>query len=102
MIVEPENKTIDVWERYISNPEQVEYLSDLGLDTYKLIQYRYRVKQVFIDEIMSVIKYKGNDFECGIRLSDGTKMTVKEHPDELFIRINDIKNGVIEDPTKES
>ena len=101
MIVEPENKTIVVLARYIANPEQVEYLTDLGLDSYRLIQYRYREKTVFIDEIMSVIKYKGNDYECGIRLSDGSKLIIKEHPDELFIRINDIKNGTIEDNTKE-
>ena len=101
MIYEPENKTIVVLARYIANPEQVEYLTDLGLDSFRLIQYRYREKTVYVDEIMSVIKYKGNDYECGIRLSDGSKITVKEHPDSLFIRINDVKNGTIEDPTKD-
>ena len=89
-------KKVLVYERYISNPNEVKSLQDLGIDGHRLIQYRYRAREIFVEEIVSVIKYRGNDFECGVRLSDGERITIKENHDDFFIRINDVKNGTIE------
>lgn len=90
-------RRIELMERYIANPNEVEYLNDLGINTNKLIQYRYRRINPRIDEIDRIIEIPGNNQECQVKFYHGEIITVKACFDDLCILFNDLENSLFED-----
>lgn len=89
-------KRIELYERYISNADQVEQMIDLGCTKY-LIEHKYRRTNPRMDEVERIIEIPGNIFECEVLFYSGEIITVKAQFDELCILFNDLENNNIED-----
>ena len=89
--------TLEVKERFIANPDELEQLETLGLDPKKQIVYKYRRTNPRIDDIERIIEIPGNEKECKMRFYGGHTITVLENFDELCIKFNDLCNGINED-----
>ena len=84
---------IELLERYIANPEQVEQMMDLGCTKY-LIEYRYRRTNPRIDDIDRIVEIPGNPEECQVLFYSGETVVCKANFDELCIIFNDLENGI--------
>jgi hypothetical protein len=91
--------TIELMERYISNRDHLDYLETVGLkekEIQKQIEYKYRRTNPRIDDIERLIEIPGNKKECKVRFYSGQTITVKGGYDDLWIKYNDICNGIME------
>lgn len=88
---------IELYQRYISNASQIEYLEQLGVDSRKLMQYRYRRINPRLDEVERIIEIPNNPDECEVLFYSGEVICVKSNFDELCVRFNDLENSNIED-----
>ena len=87
--------TIEVYERYVYNNAEIEYLEDLGLPANKQKEYRYRRTNPRIVDIERLKEIPGNDRECVVRFYGGEEITVLANFDELCVAFNDICNAII-------
>ncbi len=85
--------TITLLERYLDVDDEMRDLyHELGLlyrNTYKYTERSYPIDDIeFVDPICDCPE------EALVIFTDGHKTIVLENPDELWIRINDLKNGI--------
>ena len=84
--------TITLLERYLDVDEETkEFYTTLGLPYPKI--YKYAERSYNIDDVVSIEDVPDEPKECLVVFEDGYKIIALENPDELFIRINDLKNG---------
>jgi len=85
--------TIEIYQRYITNSqEEIAWYDQMGLPLP--VSYNYKLLKFDATEISDVRKYKGSNYECIVYFNDGFKIVAKANADEIFIQINDIKNGL--------
>jgi len=85
--------TIQLCEQYLATDnETMDFYHQLGLPSPKT--YKYRERSYAVDEIEFVDPILDCPEECIVIFQDGFKLIVLENPDELWIRINDLKNGI--------
>jgi uncharacterized protein YlzI (FlbEa/FlbD family) len=85
--------TVQLLERYLDVDEETQDLYyTLGLPcpkTYKYTERSYAINDIeFVDDIDDCPE------ESLVIFNDGHKIVVLENPNELWIRINDLKNGL--------
>ncbi len=84
--------TITLLERYLDVDEDTrEFYHTLGLPFPKT--YKYAERSYHIDDIENIDDIKDEPKECLVILSDGHKIVVLEDPDDLYLRITDLKKG---------
>ena len=87
--------TISLLERYLDvNDDTMELYYQLGLPYQK--QYKYRERSYPVNEIEYVDPIMDCPEESLVIFEDGHKIVVLENCDELWIRVNDIRNGNVE------
>jgi len=85
--------TITLLERYLDVDEETkEFYHTLGLPFPKT--YKYEERSYHIDDIDLIDDIRDEPKESLVVFVDGHKVVVLENPDELYIRINDLKNGI--------
>ena len=85
---------IEVYERYLTNSdEEIQLYEDIGLPLPA--DYDYRRLRIRIEDIMDV--KQETERESKIIFFGGYEIIVFGNADEIFIRINDLKNNEIED-----
>ena len=84
--------TITLLERYLDVDEETkEFYSTLGLPFPKT--YKYAERSYNIDDIVNIEDVPDEPKESLVVFEDGYKVIALENPDELYIRITDLKNG---------
>jgi uncharacterized protein YlzI (FlbEa/FlbD family) len=87
--------TVQLLERYLDVDEETQDLYyTLGLPCPKT--YKYTERSYAINEIEYVDGIEDCPEESLVIFVDGHKIVVLENPDELWIRINDLKCGNID------
>jgi hypothetical protein len=85
--------TISLVEQYLdTDDETMDFYHQLGLPCPKV--YKYRERSYSVDEIEFVDPIVDCPEESLVIFQDGYKIVVFENPDVLWIRINDLKNGI--------
>jgi len=88
--------TITLLERYLDVDEDTrEFYHTLGLPFPKT--YKYAERSYHIEDIDMIDDIPEDPKECLVTFLDGHKVVALENPDELYIRINDLKNGLLYD-----
>jgi hypothetical protein len=88
--------TITLLERYLDVDEDTkEFYHTLGLPFPKT--YKYAERSYNIEDIVNIEDIPDESKECLVVFEDGYKVIAMENPDELFIRITDLKNGMLYD-----
>lgn len=84
------SKTILLYERYLVNSQdEIDFYDQLGLPLPK--KYDYVARDFLVDDIVEVRQV--SEIDSVIRFYDGVKSRVYGDADDLFIRINDLKNN---------
>jgi hypothetical protein len=85
--------TISLCEQYLATTEEtMDFYHELGLPSPKV--YKFRERNYAIDDIEFVDPIIDCPDECLVIFTDGHKIVCLSNPDELWIRINDLKNGI--------
>ena len=91
------NQTIELYEKYVANREELFELEALGIPIEKYKKHKYRRTNIRIEDIDRPIEIPCNKEECALRLKGGEKIYIKYNYDDLCIRLNDIWNSIIEE-----
>jgi len=83
---------IEIYEKYISNEDEIEYLNEIGIDTSKQTVYGYRRTMPFLEEIDRPIEIPDNKDECIVRFWTGEEVIIKANYDEFCIFLHDVEN----------
>lgn len=84
---------IDLLERFILNSD--EERDQMGIELK--LNYAYKRMPIRIEYIRDVKPYKRNKTECIVYFVGGGNTVCYGNADELFIRINDLRNNEMED-----
>jgi len=86
-------RNIDLYERYSTNTqEEIEWYDQLGLPLPET--FDYRIYSADVDKIEDV--KQESELDSKIFFYEGFELIVFGNADELFIKINDLKNNEIE------
>lgn len=88
-------RNIDLMERFILNSEdEREWYDRMGIELK--LSYAYRKVTIPIEYIKDVKQYKGSKTECIVYFTEGGNTVCYGNADEIFIKINDLKNNEVE------
>jgi hypothetical protein len=84
--------TITICERYLDVDEETkDFYTTLGLPYPKI--YKYADRSYNIDDIIQIEDIPDCPTECVVVFNDGYAVIAQEDPNDLYIRITDLKNG---------
>lgn len=94
--MEKVGKIIEILERYVTNSQdEIDWYDQMNIPLK--LTYKYASFPIDVDNIKDVKPYKGSKIECIVYFEGGGNTICYGNADELFIKINDLKNNEMED-----